>query len=217
MNDYDETTLKHLRKLVNALDALSSSTREAFHTGMATPRTVQAMAATYDKLAEKVQDLLAEPDPVVEALIIDVDIDEDEDIQEQLGQLHYAVNQLHAYLRQQLKAAAREQRRSTRSEDWSDWAEQIGDDVGEDWRDMADMGRQLQQQILAKTRSALRRALSNMDADIDIDINDEGIHVNKKKTAARPDSKTKVDIDISDDDAPHGDFPNPDDDDVRLV
>jgi len=144
----DEQNLEALKNIERALKSLQGSAQTALQTntwqGAGKP-----LMRSYNGLYEKIRELL--PDDVyVETLALHIEDGTGE--QELVGQVNVAARQLYTYLREQT-------RESGLSGDWGDW--------GNFGRDMKNIGREIQEQVMGVTRNTVRRALSNIDFEID--------------------------------------------------
>jgi hypothetical protein len=137
----DEQTRKQLQTLMPALKSLQQSVDRAYHTTMY--QGVGKMAVrTYSVLHTKIASLLPDDVYVSEALRLDVTEEDAEKVQ--VAQVSLATGQLYNYLKNLLSEA-------------DPWLKQ------DEFREIKDMGRDLQERILNQTRSALRRALAGLD------------------------------------------------------
>lgn len=187
----DETRTQ-LRKLLSALKALHTSAERAHHMGTYNKGAVAMMARTYTSLQGRLAQLMPDDFFVVETLKLDIPVDATDE--ETLTLVELAVSQLYVYLKDQV-----------REEGWVN---------PEDWRELRGMGRELSEQILTTTRSALRRALSNIDAEIGVPPVPP-VPPAPPVPPTPPSAKGRVRVEISRDE--QGDFETGRDDDPKIV
>lgn len=166
-----------LRKLLSALKALQSSVERAYHAQMMSDSAVDMMQQTFDSLHAKAKTLLPDDYFVGEAL--KVQARPDASAQERMIQLQLAVSQLYTYIKEQVGVTVR--------------ANILGMN-DQDWREVQDMGRTLQEQIITTTRKALKRALSAIE--VEMDSVDEALSDEGRATK----SKRRVTIEVDSDD-----------------
>lgn len=147
MNDETSSTnLPELKKLVAALKALQDSAERAYHQGMLNDSAANLLLNSYNGLHKRARELMPDDYFVTDAL--NPTVDAASSAEDKAVQVQLLVSQLYNYLRQQMKVDVR--------------AEVLGVS-DKDWRELKDLGRSLQEQVLDTTRRALRRALSSVE------------------------------------------------------
>lgn len=138
-------TKQALQALLPAIKSLYASLERAQMTGTPAPGAGKMAARTYTVLHSKVAALLPDDIYITEALKLDTT---DEDSDEALfAQVNLAASQLQHYLKSQV----------VEDEPWM---------RPDDLRELKNLGRDLQDQILNQTRNALRRAMSGLEDHI---------------------------------------------------
>ncbi len=137
MYDMDEKTARQLQALLPSLKALQESVRRAYYQGNYT--VSRTGTRTYTTLQGKIAALLPADDYVRDTLTLD--IREGDSDAEKTAQLEFAATQLFTYVRSLLHR----------------------EEAGADFAELKAFGRDLQEQIISTTRSALRRALSGLE------------------------------------------------------
>lgn len=145
----DETTLENLRKNLKALKSLHKSTERSLATGHVAG-TGKLVIRSYENLHARIRDLLPDDD-FIESLTLE--IDESMGDKEIAGQVLFVADQLHNYVRDQI----RESPESAWNWDFSEIASEA--------ERLKNIGREIQDQVLGMTRSTLKRALSNIDVE----------------------------------------------------
>ncbi len=173
-----------MRKLLAALKALQTSAEQAYQARMMSDSAAAMMQQTFNSLHHKAKSLLPDDYFVNEALTLT--FTDGATAEEKTVQVQIAARQLYTYLKEQVGVEAR--------------ANLFG--ISEkDLREVQEMGRTLQEQILATTRKALKRTLSAMEIEIDTD--DDA----SKDDAPPANTKRRVKIQVEADDAKPNDAP----------
>lgn len=141
-----------MRKLLSALKALQTSAEQAYQARMMSDSAAVMMQQTFNSLHSKAKALLPEDYFVNEALTFA--FTDGATVEEKTVQVQIAARQLYTYLKEQVGAEVRAN---------------IFGITEKDLREVQEMGRTLQEQILATTRKALKRTLSAIEIEIDTD------------------------------------------------
>jgi hypothetical protein len=145
----DESTRNNLRQLLPALRALNDSVEKSYVTS-----TFQyagdMLVKSYQKLYAKLREVLPE-DFFLEAL--GLELPEGATDEQKVTQVRVAVSQLTSYMRRLLE--------QEEGEAFVGFSRQFG-------RQFGDLGRELQQEIMEKTRQTLARAMGNLDIGVKV-------------------------------------------------
>lgn len=184
-DNVDENTIRALRQLLPALEALSSTLHEMGHSGLTDGAGDMALKS-YRSLHAKIAALLPDDDYVTEVLVIEVDPSVGD--RQKLAQVQLAAKQLVKYLQSQMRD--------------SRGGFNIGP-MGPDFEDLKDMTRNLRDRILAQTKDSIRRAMS--DIDIEINLDTEMQHKGKRKVVITSEDEL-VGANLSGQDLSHRNF-----------
>lgn len=168
-----------LRKLLSALKALQVSAEQTYQARMMSDSAAVMMQQTFNSLHHKAKALMPDDYFVNEALTLA--FADGATAEEKTVQVQLVARQLYTYLKEQVGAEVR--------------ANIFG--ISEkDLREVQEMGRTLQEQIIATTRKALKRTLSAIEVEVEAEADAP------KDDAPPANVKRRVTIQVEADDTP---------------
>lgn len=175
-----------LRKLLSALKALQVSAEQAYQARMMSDSAAAMMQQTFKSLHHKAKALMPDDYFVHEALTLT--FAEGATAEEKTVQVQIAARQLYTYLKEQVGVEVRAN---------------IFGISDKDLREVQEMGRTLQEQIIATTRKALKRTLSAIEVEVETDADAP------KEDAPPAKTKRRVTIQVDAEDTPDDDSQTP--------